>query len=121
VILFRPSERYDSPYTGWVLIPEKEKAGTYRKEPLPPMYEAADLLRINVKSVFSAQADKDSELELFVIYECTPGYAQAKTRHCIYVYDWNGSSFVDLDEVTVKLNGANTEAAVRQKLKTLKK
>src|SRR5262245_39249644 len=45
VILFRKETiRNDSPYTGWVLIPEKEKPGTYRNEKLPPMYEAADLL-----------------------------------------------------------------------------
>jgi hypothetical protein len=122
VVLYRKDTiRGDSPYTGWILIPEKEKAGTYRKENLPPMFEAADLLNIHVISVFTAQADKDVELELFVIYECTPAHPDSSRGYCVYVYDWDGKSFVDRDDVASKLHGLKTAAAVRQKLKTLKK
>src|SRR5215510_12416935 len=100
VILFVPPYRApgppDSNYTGWVLVPERGKAGTYRKEVLPPMEEIVGAFEITVRSVFFAQADKDKELELFVLYEYYRNGSGNDYGHAVYVYDWNGASFVTI-------------------------
>src|SRR5262245_1157094 len=125
VILFippyRPPGPPDSNYTGWVLIPEKGKAGTYRKEVLPPMEESVGAFEIKVRSVFFAQADKDKELELFVLYQYYRNGTGDQYGDSIYVYDWNGASFVTMVEVGEKLVGLKSAPAVLRKLRTLKK
>lgn len=125
VILFTPpyspSEPGDNNYRGWVLIPDKERVGMYRKELLPPMEEVAGLFEIQVKSVFFAQADKDKELELLVLYEYYRNGSGTDYGDAVYVYDWNGKSFVSLDEVGDKLVGLKSASAVRRKLSALKK
>lgn len=125
VILFTvpysPSEPGDNNYRGWVLIPDKEKAGMYRKELLPPMEEIPGLFEIQVKAVFFAQADKDKELELLVLYEYYRNGSGTDYGDAVYVYDWNGKSFVSLEEVGDQLVGLTSAAAVRRKLGALKK
>src|SRR5262245_13107242 len=81
VIIFHPADRRDtqgilterdSRYIGWALIPDKVNSQTYRKWVLPPMGEPP-VFDITVKAVFCAQADKDKELELFVLYKRIKG------------------------------------------------
>ncbi len=126
VILFTPPFiRRDGPpptnYIGWALIPEPGKTGTYRKEVLPPMEEIDGRFEITVKSVFFAQADQDKELELFVLYEYYRNGSGTDYGEAVYVYDWNGSSFVTLAELNKKLVGLKSAPAVLRKLRTLKK
>ena len=125
VILFTPPYRPpgppDSNYTGWVLIPENGKPGTYRKEILPPMEEIVGAFEISVRSVFFAQADRDKELELFVLYEYYRNGSGNEYGDAIYVYDWNGASFVTMKEIGDKLVGLKSAPAVLRKLRTLKK
>jgi hypothetical protein len=125
VILFTPPYRphgpADSNYTGWALIPEKGKAGTYRKVILPPMEEFVGAFEITVKSVFFAQADKDKELELFVLYEYYRNGSGNDYGEAVNIYDWNGTSFVTLEDVSEKLVGLKSAQAVLRKLRTLKK
>jgi hypothetical protein len=132
VIIFHPADREghdkltesDSRYTGWALIPDKENSQTYRKWVFPPMGEPP-VFDITVKAVFCAQADRDKELELFVLYKRIKvgpydPYGNP-VSYAVNVYDWNGKAFVEMDDVIFKLNGLKTEASVRRKLRSLKK
>ena len=125
VILFTPpyspSEPGDNNYRGWVLIPDREKVRMYRKTLLPPMNEVPGLFEIQVNAVFFAQADKDKELELLVLYEYYRNGSGTNYGDAVYVYDWNGASFVSLEEVGDKLVGLKSASAVRRTLGALKK
>jgi hypothetical protein len=119
LLLFRGEYDVNSNYTGWVLIPEADSATSYRKVVLPPMTEIPGHFEITVSSVLFANADKDKELELIVLYEYYRNGSGEKSDNAAYVYDWNGREFVVLDDTSMKLVGLKTAAAVRRKLKAL--
>jgi len=74
---------------------------------------------ITVSSVLYANADKDKELELIVLYEYYRTGSGTDTGNAAYVYDWSGREFVILDKIGMKLVGLKSGAAVRRKLKAL--
>lgn len=118
LLLFRP-ELDSSNYSGWVLLSQDGSSLSYRKVVLPPMDEIPQHFDISVSSVLYANADKDKELELIVLY----GYYRTGSGNDIgnsaYVYDWNGREFVVLEKTGMKIVGLKTAAAVRRKLKAL--
>ena len=83
------------------------------------MNEVSGLFEIQVKSIFFAQADKDKELELLVLYEYYRNGSRTDYGDAVYVYDWNGTSFVSLEELGDKLVGLRNASAVRRKLSAL--
>jgi hypothetical protein len=119
LLLFRGEYDINSNYTGWVLVPKDNSAGAYRKLLLPPMTEIPGHFEISVSSVLFANADKDKESELIVLYEYYRNGSGEKPGNAAYVYDWNGNEFVVLDDTSTKLVGLKTAAAVRRKLKAL--
>ena len=118
LLLFRPALE-SSNYTGWVLMPDDNSPSSYRKVVLPPMQEIPQHFDITVSSVLYANADKDQELELIILYEYYRTGSGNETGDAAYVYDWIGSEFVVLDQVGSKLVGLKTAQAVRRKLKAL--
>src|SRR4030095_5648095 len=95
LLLFRP-ELESSNYTGWVLMPDNSPS-SYRKVVLPPMEEIPQHFDITVLSVLYANADKDKELELIVLYEYYRTGSGNETGNAAYIYDWNGREFLVLD------------------------
>jgi len=118
VILFHPTEDVDSNYTGWIMVPDAS-SGSYKKFTLPEMAEIKGHFEITVTSVLYANADKDKDLELIVLYNYYRNGSGEKEDHAAYVYDWNGKEFVVLQEVSDKLVGLKSAAEVRRKLKAL--
>lgn len=118
LLLFRP-ELDSSNYTGWVLLPQDGSSLSYRKAVLPPMGEIPQHFDIFVSSVLYADADKDKELELIVLYEYYRTGSGYETGNSAYIYDWNGREFVVLEKTGMELVGLKTAAAVRRKLKAL--
>lgn len=108
-----------SNYTAWVLIPQDNLSSSYQKVVLPPMEEIPQHFDITVSSVLYANADKDKQLELIILYEYYRTGSGGETGNAAYVYDWNGREFVVLDKIGMKLVGLKTAAAVRRKLKAL--
>ena len=117
LLLFRPALE-SSNYTGWVLMPQNNSS-LYQKVILPPMEEIPQHFDVTVSSVLFANADKDKELELIILYEYYRTGSGDESGNAAYVYDWRGGEFVVLDEIGVKLVGLKTAAAVRRKLKAL--
>jgi hypothetical protein len=118
LLLFRP-ELDSSNYTGWVLMPQDKSFSSYQKVVLPPMEEIPRHFDITVSSVLYANADKDKELELIVLYEYYRTGSGTDTGNAAYVYDWSGREFVILDKIGMKLVGLKSGVAVRRKLKAL--
>lgn len=118
LLLFRP-ELESSNYIGWVLMPRDNSNSSYQKLVLPPMEEIPQHFDITVSSVLYANADKDKELELIILYEHYRTGSGNDIGNAAYVYDWNGQEFVVLDEISSKLAGLKTAPAVRRKLKAL--
>jgi hypothetical protein len=118
LLLFRPALD-SSNYTGWVLMPQDNSFSFYQKVVLPPMEEIPQHFDISVSSVLFANADKDKELELIILYEYYRTGSGNATGNAAYVYDWSGREFVVLDKIGAKLVGLKTAAAVRRKLKAL--
>jgi hypothetical protein len=119
VVLFRGANDTNTNYTGWVLIPQSGSPDAYKKFVLPEMSEIPAHFEISVSAVLFANADKDKDLELIVLYEYYRNGSGEKSDNADYVYDWNGHEFVVLDDTSMKLVGLKTAAAVRRKLKSL--
>ena len=118
LLLFRPALE-SSNYTAWVLIPQNNSNTSYQKIVLPPMEEIPDHFDIAVSSVLYANADKDKELELIILYSYYRTGSGEEPGHAAYIYDWKGSEFAILSEKGMKLVGLKTAAAVRRRLKAL--
>jgi hypothetical protein len=86
---------------------------------LPPMEEIPEHFDISVSSVLYANADKDKDLELIILYEYYRTGSGNETGNAVYIYDWNGREFAILNETGMKLVGLKTAKAVRRKLKAL--
>lgn len=119
VILFTQTESAGSNYRGWVMVPISEQSNSYKKYILPEMDEIEGHFEIAVQAVFFANADKDTEQELLVLYEYYRNGSGDESAYAVYAYDWNGSGFTSLEKVRDKLVGLATARAVRQKLKRL--
>ncbi|HEX6728765.1 MAG TPA: hypothetical protein VF074_02085 [Pyrinomonadaceae bacterium] len=118
LLLFRPALA-SSNYTAWVLIPQNDSDTSYQKIVLPPMEEIPNHFDIAVSSVLYANADKDKELELIILYSYYRTGSGEEPGHAAYIYDWNGREFAILSEKGMKLVGLKTAAAVRRRLKAL--
>lgn len=118
LLLFRRALE-SSNYTGWVLMPQDNSITSYQKVVLPPMEEIPRHFDITVSSVLYANADKDKELELIILYEYYRTGSGNETGNAVYVYDWNGREFAVLNETSMKLVGLKSAKAVRRKLKAL--
>jgi len=119
LVLFHGANDVNTNYTGWVLSPQSGSPETYSKFVLPEMSEIPAHFEISVSAVLFANADKDKDLELIVLYEYYRNGSGEKSNNAAYVYDWNGREFVVLDDTSMKLVGLKTAAAVRRKLKSL--
>jgi hypothetical protein len=117
VILYSTPEAQGSAFSGWVLMPATN--GTYQKFALPIEADLSGRFEITVQSVFFANADKDTQQELFIIYSTYRNGSGEKEANAVHVFDWNGKEFVPLTEVENKLSGLPTAKAVRRKLKIL--
>lgn len=118
LLLFRPALE-SSNYTGWVLLPQNNSITSYRKVALPSMEEIPDHFDIAVSSVLYANADKDKPLELIILYSYYRTGSGEEPGNAVYVYDWNGREFAILSEISMKLVGLKTAAAVRRRLRAL--
>jgi hypothetical protein len=118
LLLFRPALE-SSNYTGWVLMPQNNSIASYLKIVLPPMEEIPQHFDIAVSSVLYANADKDKELELIILYSYYRTGSGEEPGNAVYVYDWNGREFAVLNETSMKLVGLKTAKAVLRKLKAL--
>jgi hypothetical protein len=100
-------------------MPQDNSLSSYQKVVLPPMEELPRHFDITVESVLYANADKDKELELIILYHYYRTGSGDETGNAAYVYDWSGREFVVLDKIGMKLVGQKSAAAVRRKLKAL--
>jgi hypothetical protein len=117
VILYSTPEAQGSAFSGWVLMPVTN--GTYQKFTLPIEADLSGRFEITAQSVFFANADKDTQQELFIIYSTYRNGSGEKEGNAVHVFNWNGKEFVSLTEVENKLSGLPTAKAVRRKLKIL--
>lgn len=118
VALVRPANTASN-FTGIVLVPAHSRNRRYKKYTLTPMQEIDGRFDITIKSIFTANADKDAEQELVVLYEYYLTGSGNDSGYAACVYDWNGRGFVTLGSVNDKLANLRTSAAVRDKLKAM--
>lgn len=111
VILFQPAKYRE--FTGWVLAPEDNG---YRKYVLPFVQLPVST---EVKAVFVANTDHDTDLELFILCKHISGvgrYPGNITPFCnTYVFDWDGNGFTYLEDLSAGLDSC-TAAGVKRKL-----
>jgi hypothetical protein len=113
VVVLYGEEKPAMSYKGLVLVPDKDG---YKKFALP---ESEFTWSVEEpKAVFFANADKDSEQELFIIGECYTGIGPtgAQPFYRTRVYDWNGNGFIHLESISKKIGMAATAAEARKKL-----
>lgn len=114
---------------GWVLTPVAECPGWYRRHVLPvDDISLVDVVspRYQVRSVFRANADRDAARELVLIL-FAEGRGPADDNgdrtwgqeHNVAVMDWNGTEFVNLHDVALRLHNRPNAAAVRARLRRL--
>jgi hypothetical protein len=105
-------------YSGMVLV---SGAGGYRKVELPqPVYTWSIE---EPKAIFFANADSDSDPELFVIGRCLTGIGAdgAKPFSRTRVYDWNGTGFTHLESVSQEIGMRQGAASIRRDLPVIVK
>jgi hypothetical protein len=117
VVLYTPVEAQSSAFLGMVLTPAAN--GEYRKFALPIEADLSGRFEVNVQAVFYANADKDAQLELVILYSTYRNGSGEKDWGEAYVFDWDGKEFVSLENIELKLSGLRTAQAVRKKLKSL--
>jgi hypothetical protein len=117
VILYDTPNAQSSAFSGWVLTPAID--GTYQKFALPIEADLSGRFEVTAQAVFFANADKDAQQELFIIYSGYRNGTGEKEWHAVHIFDWNGKEFVALTELENKLSGLPTATAIRRKLKTL--
>jgi hypothetical protein len=102
-------------YEGLVVVPQGSEAYDRYKLPEPEsIWSMMDPI-----AVFFANADGDSENELFIIDKCYTGIGPTGARpfYRTRVYDWNGIAFSHVDSVSEKIGNANTGMAARARLR----
>ena len=117
VLFFDNTDKLSAGFTGWVLALGAD--GSYKKYALPAIDAIVGHFEFTVNAVFFANADKDAQLELIVLYEQYRNGSGEDPFKGAFVYDWDGSKFVSLPEVETKLAKLTTAKAVRLKLKAL--
>jgi hypothetical protein len=117
VLFFDNTDKLSAGFTGWVLALNAD--GSYKKYILPAIEAIPGQFEFSINSVFFANADKDPQLELIVLYEQYRNGTGEDPFHAAFVYHWDGNAFVSLRNVEPKLNKLTTAKAVRMKLKAL--
>ncbi len=117
VLFFDNTDKLSAGFTGWVLALNAD--GSYKKYVLPKIEAIPGQFEFSVNSVFFANADKDAQLELIVLYEQYRNGSGEDPFKGAFVYDWEANGFVSLSTVEAKLNKLATAKAVRLKLKAL--
>jgi len=106
-------------YEGLVVVPQGSEAyGRYKLPEPESIWSMMDPI-----AVFFANADGDTENELFIIDKCYTGIGPTGARpfYRTRVYDWNGIAFSHVDSVSEKLGNAKTVATAKAKLRQLSK
>lgn len=119
VILFRSAYDENTNYVGWVLVPDKEAAGSYIKYVLPSMTEIAGHFDITVDAVFAARIGSNTARDLVVLYEYHRNGSTQDDGYAAYVYRWTGKDFEIQKEASNKLTGTRTVAEARRKLRMM--
>src|SRR5262245_3825931 len=117
VILIRP-EGTASNLSGWVLIPNDDKAASYRKSRLPPMELAESLFEIEVQSIFSAKTNAAASPVLCVLYTYYRTGSGEEGGYATEVYAWRSEGFARLPEVAKHVTGLKNARQVRTRLKS---
>jgi hypothetical protein len=113
VVLSRPVSGVRT-YRAAVVLLRRADSFDYRQLPEPQ----STWSMMEPTAVFFANADGDTENELFIIDECYTGIGPdgAKPFYRTRVYDWNGSGFAHLEDLSEKIGNLNTAPKVRTKL-----
>src|SRR5262245_12690728 len=117
VILIRP-EGTAWNYSGWVLIPNDDKATSYRKSSLPPMDLAEGLFEIKVKNIFSARTNAAASPVLCILYTYYRIGSGEEGGYATEVYAWRSEAFARLPEVAKQAIGLKNARQVRTRLKS---
>jgi hypothetical protein len=117
VLFFDNTDQLSKGFTGWVLALNAD--GSYKKYVLPAIEAMPGQFEFTVSAVFFANADKDPQPELIVLYEQYRNGSGENPFKGAFVYDWEGSKFIPLTDVEAKLQKLTTAKAVRLKLKAL--
>jgi hypothetical protein len=118
VVLWKPVSglrRYD----GAVVLSRRADSFDYR--PLPQPESTWSMME--PIAIFAANADGDTENELFIIDECYTGIGPegAKPFYRTRVYDWNGVAFTHVEPVSDKMGNVRTAASAKARLRRLSK
>ena len=118
VVLYKKGS-YGDRYEGLILAPQGN--GAYDRHNLPEPESTWSMM--DPIAVFFANADGDTENELFIIDKCYTGIGPTGARpfYRTRVYDWNGIAFSHVDSVSEKLGNARTVATAKAKLRQLSK
>ena len=92
VVLFRPAGE-EANYTGWIMVPRGSDARAYRKEILPPLTTASGLFDIEVKSIFSADVDRNGSPDLCVLSQYYRNGSAEKAYPATDCFGWSGQKF----------------------------
>ncbi len=106
-------------YQGLILIPQE--SGSYSRYQLPEPESTWSMME--PIAVFFANADGDTENELFIIDKCYTGIGPTGARpfYRTRVYDWNGIAFSHVDSVSERIGNANTTVAARARFRQFSK
>lgn len=117
VVLFQESDYRE--FSGWVLVPD---GAGYRKYVLP---EVRLPVSTKIEAVFFDNADRDPDRELLILCEHISGAGRYPGNvtpfWTTYVYDWNGSGFTWLEDVTFNLDAVGRTRTVKQVRRLLRK
>lgn len=118
VILYKPVSGL-RPYDGAVVLARRADSFEYRTLPQPESRWSM----MEPIAIFFANADGDTENELFIIDECYTGIGPEGARpfYRTRVYDWNGVAFSLTESVSEKMGNVKTAAAAKAKLRQLSK
>ncbi|MEW6127557.1 MAG: hypothetical protein AB1757_11020 [Acidobacteriota bacterium] len=117
VILFDKTDELSAGFSGWVLALNAD--GSYKKFSLPAINAIPGQFEFSVNAVMFANADKDPQFELILLFEQYRNGSGEEPFKGSLVYDWDGKQFVSMTDVETHLEGLTTAKAVRAKLKAL--
>ncbi len=118
VVLWKPVSGLRT-YDGAVVLARRADSLEYRLLPQP----VSKWSMMEPIAIFFANADGDSENELFIIDECYTGIGPEGARpfYRTRVYDWNGMAFSHVETVSEKMGNVKTAAAAKARLHRLAK
>ena len=115
VVLHQAASGSDRNFAGVVL---SGGPAEYRAWTLPPLRLIPGQFEIEILAVFFANANRNPDPELFVLYSYHRNGSQDDDGFAVAAYEWKGNGFAELP-LAAKLTGLKTAAAVKQKLKQL--